>query len=110
MELCPWVLCQGAQRRGSAPNNLIGSDSWETGSSWTGEKLDVEREGGTSNAGDVGSIPGQGTKIPHAKGLLSPRATNTTKTATKEKPKRHDEEPAWGNWDPAQPKINAYNF
>ena len=28
-----------------------------------------------SNAGDVGSIPGQGTKIPHASGQLSPRAT-----------------------------------
>ena len=25
-----------------------------------------------SNAGDVGSIPGQGTKIPHATGQLSP--------------------------------------
>ena len=30
-----------------------------------------------SNAGDVGSIPGQGTKIPHAAGQLSPRATTT---------------------------------
>ena len=27
-----------------------------------------------SNAGDAGSIPGQGTKIPHAAGQLSPRA------------------------------------
>ena len=27
-----------------------------------------------SNAGDVGSIPGQGTKIPHATGQLRPRA------------------------------------
>ena len=27
-----------------------------------------------SNAGDVGSIPGRGTKIPHAAGQLSPRA------------------------------------
>ena len=26
------------------------------------------------NAGDMGSIPGQGTKIPHATGQLSPRA------------------------------------
>ena len=26
------------------------------------------------NAGNVGSIPGRGTKIPHAKGQLSPRA------------------------------------
>ena len=29
------------------------------------------------NAGDVGSIPGQGTKIPHAVGQLSLRATTT---------------------------------
>ena len=29
------------------------------------------------NAGDMGSIPGQGTKIPHAAGQLSPRATTT---------------------------------
>ena len=30
-----------------------------------------------ANAGDVGSIPGQGTKTPHAVGQLSPRATTT---------------------------------
>ena len=30
-----------------------------------------------SNAGDAGSIPGQGTKIPHAAGQLNPRATTT---------------------------------
>ena len=30
-----------------------------------------------SNAGDTGSIPGQGTKIPHAVGQQSPRATTT---------------------------------
>ena len=30
-----------------------------------------------SNAGDAGSIPGQGTKIPHAAGQLSPRAKAT---------------------------------
>ena len=29
------------------------------------------------NAGDTGSIPGQGTVIPHATGQLSPRATTT---------------------------------
>ena len=29
------------------------------------------------NAGDVGSIPGEGTKIPPAVGQLSPRATTT---------------------------------
>ena len=31
----------------------------------------------TSNAGDLGSIPGRGTKIPHASGQLSPSATTT---------------------------------
>ena len=30
-----------------------------------------------SNAGDAGLISGQGTKIPHASGQLSPRATIT---------------------------------
>ena len=30
-----------------------------------------------SNAGDTGLIPGQGTKIPHAVGQLSPRMTTT---------------------------------
>ena len=30
-----------------------------------------------SNAGNTGSIPGQGTKIPHAAGQLSPCATTT---------------------------------
>ena len=30
-----------------------------------------------SNAGDVGSIPGEGTKIPYAVGQLSLRATTT---------------------------------
>ena len=33
-----------------------------------------------ANAGDMGSIPGPGTKIPHAVGQLSPHAT------TREKP------------------------
>ena len=30
-----------------------------------------------SNTGDSGSIPGRGTKIPHAAGQLRPRATTT---------------------------------
>ena len=33
-----------------------------------------------SNAGDTGLIPGQGTKIPHAAGQLSLRATTTELT------------------------------
>ena len=32
------------------------------------------------NAGDAGSIPGWGTKIPHAVGQLSPRAATTEPT------------------------------
>ena len=32
------------------------------------------------NAGDMGSIPGEGTKIPHAAGQLSPRATTIEPT------------------------------
>ena len=32
------------------------------------------------NAGDTGSIPGQGTKIPHAVGQISPCATTTELT------------------------------
>ena len=31
------------------------------------------------NAGDKGSIPGQGTKIPHAEGQLSPHAASREK-------------------------------
>ena len=33
------------------------------------------------NAGDAGSIPGRGTKIPHAAEQLSPRATTREKPA-----------------------------
>ena len=33
-----------------------------------------------SNEGDVGLIPGQGTKIPHAMGQLSPHTTTTELT------------------------------
>ena len=33
-----------------------------------------------SNSGDMDSIPGQGTKIPHARGQLSPCATTTELT------------------------------
>ena len=41
-----------------------------------------------SNAGDMSSIPGRGTKIPHARGQLSPHTT-TRETAGKD--------PACGN-------------
>ena len=33
-----------------------------------------------ANAGDIGSIPGMGTGIPHAKEQLSPRNTTTKPT------------------------------
>ena len=32
------------------------------------------------NAGDAGSIPGQGTKVPHATGQLSPHTATTEPT------------------------------
>ena len=38
-----------------------------------------------SNAGDVGSIPGRGTKIPHATGQLGPRATTAEPARPKER-------------------------
>ena len=38
-----------------------------------------------SNAGDMGSVPGQVARIPHAVGLLSPHA------ASREKPLWHNE-------------------
>ena len=34
-----------------------------------------------SNAGNMSSIPGQGTKIPHVVGQLSPHATTRGKSA-----------------------------
>ena len=48
-----------------------------------------------SNAGDVGSISGRGTKIPHAAGQLSPRGATT-------EPTRHNEHPT-------QPKKKKEN-
>ena len=36
-----------------------------------------------SNAGDAGSIPDQGTKIPHAAGQLNPGATTTEPTCSR---------------------------
>ena len=52
-----------------------------------------------SNAGDAGSILGQGTKIPHATGQLSPHAT------TREKPGRHNEEPTHRNERSHMPQL-----
>ena len=64
-----------------------------------------------SNAGDADSIPGRGTKIPHAAGQLSPCAAITKpacsnyrahalwslRATTREKPVLHNEEPAHHN-------------
>ena len=48
-----------------------------------------------SNAGDAGSIPGWGTKIPHAMGQLSPRTTTReSKTRTPQQRYHLDEETA----------------
>ena len=44
-----------------------------------------------SNAGDIGSIPGRGTKIPHAVGQLTARETQHSK----KKKKRHLEFCPW---------------
>ena len=45
-----------------------------------------------SNAGDVGSIPHEGTKIPHATGQLSPSPTTRDAYAHE----RRDCKPQWG--------------
>ena len=59
-----------------------------------------------SNAGDAGSIPSQGTKIPRAGWQLSPRTTTSEltccklqspRTTTREKPTQHHEEPGCNN-------------
>ena len=51
-----------------------------------------------SNAGDAGSIPGQGTEIPHAMGQLSPRATTTEPVHP---------EPACHNWRRENPHATT---
>ena len=53
-----------------------------------------------SNAGDTDLIPGQGTKIPHAMGQLSPCVT------TREKASCCGEDLACCNCDPTKPKQN----
>ena len=80
-----------------------------------------------SSAGDMGSIPGRGTKIPHAAGqvspvpqllsprapqLQSPRATNyrahvlwSPLATTREKPVRHSEESARHNERSRVPQL-----
>ena len=55
------------------------------------------------NAGDAASIPGQGTKIPHALGQLSLRAKTTEPARLNEDPARAATE------DLTQPTINKIN-
>ena len=50
-----------------------------------------------SNAGNLGLIPGRGTKIPHATGQLSPHALEPARTRTRETPVCCNEDPACQN-------------
>ena len=56
-----------------------------------------------SSAGDTGSSPGRGTKIPHAAGQLSPRAA-TTEPVCSGAHAPQLEKHSCRNKDPAQPK------
>ena len=47
------------------------------------------------NAGDMGSIPGWGTKIPHAMEQISPQATSTETVSAS------TEDPACHSWVPS---------
>ena len=68
-----------------------------------------------SNAGDMGLIPGWGTKIPHAIGQLSPSAAISEPTHSgawvpqldTEKP-THSSKPVCHREDLMEPKINKY--
>ena len=55
-----------------------------------------------SNAGDADSIPGRGTKIPHAQGKLNP-STSTTELKCPRAHPQQLEKPVSHNEDPAQP-------
>ena len=61
-----------------------------------------------SNAGDTGSIPVWGTKIPHAAGQLSPHTATTEPMLwslhdTTREPVRHNEDPTCHSQDPTPP-------
>ena len=74
------------------------------------------------NAGDVGLIPGRGTKIPHAAGQLSPCATTRAHVLQTTEPTRpgacapqlekrklaqHNEEPVRHNERPCMPQQRS---
>ena len=73
------------------------------------------------NAGEARSIPGRGTKMPHAAGQLSPCATTTEPSrhnygahvlwsvhaTTREKPVHHNEEPVCHNERSRVPQLRT---
>ena len=67
-----------------------------------------------SNAGDKGSIPGQGAKIPHASGKVSVNSPTTEKPlchkksleSTMRDPECSSQYPASCDEDPVEPKMN----
>ena len=63
-----------------------------------------------SNAGDMGLIPGQGTKIPHATGQLSPRATTTELACLNERAHLpQSTEPTHHNYRAHAPQLEREN-
>ena len=85
--------------------------------SWSVFKMCVNRDfpGGSvvknppSNAGDTGSIPGRGTKIPHAVGQLSLHAATTEPVAAaREKPMHCNKEPVHRNERSRMPQRRSH--
>ena len=62
-----------------------------------------------SNARGVSSIPGQGTKIPHAAGHLSPSATTPGPVCSSVHTPQLEKMPVCCNEDPAQPQFKQIN-
>ena len=103
----PLLLCTGRSMLGSCISFWV----WEIRGKW-------DFPGGPgvknppSNAGDAGSIPGQGTKIPHAAGQLSPHATTTEPMCSRahvaqleRSPRATRKDPECRKEDPMQPNI-----
>ena len=73
-------------------------------------------ENPSCNAGDAGSIPGRGTKIPHAEGQLSPCAATTEPTCSRARAPRLErsphaatrEKPAHRNERSHMPQLRPY--
>ena len=62
------------------------------------------------NAGDVGSIPGWGTKIPHAAEQLSLHSTTREHACHEERARRHSDDPVCHREDLTQPEKQANVF